>query len=150
MPAEFALAECARTHELTEAPFGINLIIAEDPEASDQERAADVEYFRSAIAAADAGGASAVVLFWGDPEPFVSVAHEQGLKVLIQVGSLEEGRAAVAAGVDAVIAQGIEAGGHVGGRARSGSCCPRWRMRSHRRLSSLREASATVPALRVR
>ena len=116
MPAAFAQAECARTRQLTAAPFGINLIIGDDdPEESAQERAADVEYLRSVIAAAGTGGASAVVLFWGDPEPYVAMAHEQGLKVLIQVGSVEEGRAAVAAGVDAVIAQGIEAGGHVRG-----------------------------------
>ena len=115
MSGEFAQAECARARGLTAAPFGINLIIAEDHEADEEERAADVEYFRSVIEAAGAGGAAAVVLFWGDPEPYVAVAHEHGLKVLIQVGSLEEGRAAVAAGVDSVIAQGIEAGGHVRG-----------------------------------
>ena len=115
MSGEFAQAECARARSLTAAPFGINLIIAEDPEADEEERVADVEYFRSVIEAAGAGGASAVVLFWGAPEPYVAVARERGLKVLIQVGSLEEGRAAVAAGVDSVIAQGIEAGGHVRG-----------------------------------
>jgi nitronate monooxygenase len=115
MPAEFAQEECARTRGLTDSPFGINLITAEDPEASEEERAADVEYFRSVIAAAAAGGASAVVLFWGDPAPYVGPAHDLGVKVLIQVGSLEEGRAAVASGVDAVIAQGLEAGGHVRG-----------------------------------
>jgi NAD(P)H-dependent flavin oxidoreductase YrpB (nitropropane dioxygenase family) len=37
------------------------------------------------------------------------------LKVLIQVGSVEEAESAAAAGVDAVIAQGVEAGGHVRG-----------------------------------
>ncbi len=35
--------------------------------------------------------------------------------MLIQVGSAEEAEAAAAAGVDAVIAQGVEAGGHVRG-----------------------------------
>lgn len=37
------------------------------------------------------------------------------MKVFIQVGSVEESKAAAAAGVDAVIAQGVEAGGHVKG-----------------------------------
>ena len=35
--------------------------------------------------------------------------------MLIQVGSVEEATSAAAAGVDAVIAQGLEAGGHVRG-----------------------------------
>jgi nitronate monooxygenase len=35
--------------------------------------------------------------------------------VVLQVGSVAEAQAAAAAGVDAVIAQGIEAGGHVRG-----------------------------------
>jgi NAD(P)H-dependent flavin oxidoreductase YrpB (nitropropane dioxygenase family) len=90
MPADFAQSECARARRLTDAPFGINLIVAEDPGASDEERAEDLEYFRSVIAAAGRGGASAVVLFWGDPEPFVGAARELGLKLLMQVGSLEE------------------------------------------------------------
>jgi len=55
------------------------------------------------------------VLFWGDPAPYVDVAHRAGALVVVQVGSAAEARAAAAAGVDAVIAQGVEAGGHVRG-----------------------------------
>src|SRR5262249_44774672 len=40
-------------------------------------------------------------------------AHRRGTKVFIQVGSVEEAKAAAEAGVDAIIAQGVEAGGHV-------------------------------------
>jgi hypothetical protein len=40
-------------------------------------------------AAADAKVA-AVVLFWGNPAPYVSVAHAGGVKVLLQVGSVAE------------------------------------------------------------
>ena len=58
---------------------------------------------------------AAVVLFWGDPTPYVEAAHERGAKLLVQVGSVVEAEAAAAAGVDAVIAQGVEAGGHVRG-----------------------------------
>jgi nitronate monooxygenase len=56
-----------------------------------------------------------IVLFWGDPSPYVESAHRSSVKVFIQVGSMEEARAAAEAGVDAVIAQGAEAGGHVKG-----------------------------------
>jgi nitronate monooxygenase len=56
-----------------------------------------------------------VVLFWGDPAPYVQLARGTGVRVFIQVGSVDEAKAAAAAGVDAVIVQGIEAGGHVKG-----------------------------------
>jgi nitronate monooxygenase len=97
-----------RTRELTEGPFGVNIIIAEEDEG-------DRQLIGSEIAAAAGESVAAVVLFWGDPAPYVELAHRHGAKVLIQVGSIEEAVAAAEAGVDAVIAQGIEAGGHVRG-----------------------------------
>jgi nitronate monooxygenase len=57
----------------------------------------------------------AVSLAWGDPEPWVSLIHDGGAVVLATVGSAEEARRAEAAGVDVVVAQGWEAGGHVWG-----------------------------------
>jgi NAD(P)H-dependent flavin oxidoreductase YrpB (nitropropane dioxygenase family) len=56
-----------------------------------------------------------LVLFWGDPAPYVAEAHAHGTQVIMQVGSVGEARAAAAAGVDAVMVQGVEAGGHVRG-----------------------------------
>ena len=41
-----------------------------------------------------------------------------------QVGSVDEAKAAVDAGCQYVIAQGMEAGGHVAGMSRLPSCCP--------------------------
>jgi len=104
--------EIERTRALTSRPIGINVIIAEDSEADAEE---DRRFFLSQFRAAAEAGAAAIVLFWGDPSPFVDEAHANGLKVLIQVGSVQEAEAAVAAGVDAVIAQGVEAGGHIVG-----------------------------------
>jgi NAD(P)H-dependent flavin oxidoreductase YrpB (nitropropane dioxygenase family) len=107
---------------LTGRPFGVNLIIAADPpEYLDEDR----DSILAEIAAAGDAGAAAVVLFWGDPAPFVEAAHAGGLKVLIQVGSVEEAEAVVVAGVDAVIAQGIEAGGHVRGTTSIWELIPR-------------------------
>ena len=108
---DYIRAEADRTRSLTDRPFGFNLIIATD--GSDDE--GDDAYFREMIAAAAGAGATAAVFFWGDPAPYVEVAHEAGAKLLIQVGSVEEAVAAAEAGVDAVIAQGFEAGGHVRG-----------------------------------
>ena len=54
--------------------------------------------------------------FWGEPqEAVVAAAHSAGSLVSWQVGSAEEAQAAEAAGCDLVVAQGVEAGGHVRG-----------------------------------
>jgi NAD(P)H-dependent flavin oxidoreductase YrpB (nitropropane dioxygenase family) len=57
-----------------------------------------------------------VEFFEGDPdECLVGAGHDGGALVAWQVGSVDEGRAAEAAGCDLVVAQGVEAGGHVRG-----------------------------------
>jgi nitronate monooxygenase len=57
-----------------------------------------------------------VEFFYGPPNPaLVGCAHDGGALVGWQVGSAGEAAAAQAAGCDYVIAQGIEAGGHVRG-----------------------------------
>jgi NAD(P)H-dependent flavin oxidoreductase YrpB (nitropropane dioxygenase family) len=54
--------------------------------------------------------------FWGDPDPqLVEIAHGGGALVSWQVGSVAEAVAAERAGCDFIIAQGIEAGGHIRG-----------------------------------
>lgn len=60
--------------------------------------------------------AALVECFYGQPDPtIVERAHRGGAVAAWQVGSLDEARAAVDAGCDVVIVQGIEAGGHVRG-----------------------------------
>ncbi len=57
-----------------------------------------------------------IEFFYGDPDPaLVELACSRGAKVSWQVGSAEEAAAAADAGCDFVIAQGVEAGGHVRG-----------------------------------
>src|ERR1700690_62932 len=87
------------TAALTDRPFGGNLILG-----SDQHRRLD-----QALEA----GLRIVSLFWGDPAGYVEQVHDAGGVVLQTVGSAEEARRAVARGVDVVVAQGWEAGGHV-------------------------------------
>ena len=113
MPTEHVRRSVDRIRELTDRPFGFNMIIAglEDPDTTDEDWA----WLRGRIGAALDGGASVLVFFWGNPAAFVEEAHQRGAKVFLQVGSVPEAQEAVAAGVDAVIAQGIEAGGHVKG-----------------------------------
>lgn len=54
-----------------------------------------------------------MVLFWGDPSPYIGDAHKRGMLVVAQCGDTEEAVQAADAGVDGVIVQGTEAGGHV-------------------------------------
>jgi NAD(P)H-dependent flavin oxidoreductase YrpB (nitropropane dioxygenase family) len=106
-PPEEIRRRTGQVRELTGRPFGVNFII-------DDDGADDREYIRAEVAAA-VEHAAAVVLFWGGPGPYVEVAHRAGALVLVQVGSAGEACAAAAAGADAIIAQGVEAGGHVRG-----------------------------------
>jgi nitronate monooxygenase len=60
--------------------------------------------------------ARVVDFFWGDPDPeLVQIAHSGGALASWQVGSPAEAVAAERAGCDFIIAQGIEAGGHIRG-----------------------------------
>ena len=64
-----------------------------------------------------AARARVVDFFYSDPDAtLVDIVHAGGALACWQVGSREEAVAAAAAGCDFVIAQGIEAGGHVRGR----------------------------------
>lgn len=56
----------------------------------------------------------AVALSFADPAPYVERMHAAGTRVLTQVQDLATARQAVRAGVDALVAQGTEAGGHTG------------------------------------
>ena len=70
---------------------------------------------RAAVEAA-AAKARLVEFFYADPDPaLVDAVHAGGALAGWQVGSADEARAAAEAGCDLVIAQGVEAGGHVRG-----------------------------------
>ena len=101
MTGEEVRARIRKTRALTDKPFGVNVILARLQEGQ--------------IEACLDDGVPLIVLFWGDPKPYVAEAHRQTAKVFLQVGSVAEAKAAVDAGVDGIIAQGVEAGGHVKG-----------------------------------
>jgi NAD(P)H-dependent flavin oxidoreductase YrpB (nitropropane dioxygenase family) len=86
-------AEIAAARRLTGRPIAVNLLLP-------FLRPGDTE----AAAAADA-----IVTFWGPPRRLAANVW------IHQCGSVEEAKAAATAGADAVIAQGVEAGGHVRG-----------------------------------
>ena len=95
---------------LTEHPFGGNFGLQLDQHAR--------------LDRALAAGLRIVSLFWGDPDPYVAQVHDAGALLLHTVGSAEEAKRAVAAGVDVVVAQGYEAGGHVWGQVGSLALIP--------------------------
>jgi nitronate monooxygenase len=101
--------EIAAVRQRTSRPFGVNLIpAATDPFLFDEELAACLD-----------AKIHALVYFWDVVPEAVAKAKSAGCRVLYQVGSLEQAIAAEAAGADAVIAQGVEAGGHVHGHVTS-------------------------------
>jgi nitronate monooxygenase len=93
LPPPLLARQLARARKLTSRPIAVNLVIPfTRPEHWDV-----------------AAGADAVVTFWGapvrrTPKPWIH-----------QCGSVAEAHAAQIAGADAVIAQGVQAGGHVRG-----------------------------------
>lgn len=101
LPESYLHRQIQRIRTLTDKPFGVNIILAV------------LHMQKGQIEACLDARIPILVLFWGDPKPYVEEAHHRGTKVFIQVGSVEEAKAAAEAGVDAIIAQGIEAGGHV-------------------------------------
>jgi nitronate monooxygenase len=94
-------AVITQTAALTSRPFAGNLVLQWD-----QHRRLD---------AALAAGLRIVSLFWGDPGPYVDQVHPAGALLLHTVASAAEARRAADAGVDVIVAQGWEAGGHVWG-----------------------------------
>ena len=101
LPAPLIRAEIQRTGQLTTRPFGVNLLL---PFVDDGQIETCLEEHVAAL-----------VLFWGDPTPYIRAAQRAGVKVVPQVGSVDEAKAAADAGADAVMIQGVEAGGHVRG-----------------------------------
>lgn len=105
-----------KLRSLTSRPFGVNILLGGPhlplPEAAFvnicvEERVPVLSFF------------------WGDPTPYVERAHKAGIKVCDQVGSVDAARRAQRAGVDFIIAQGVEAGGHIAGSVSTMVLTPR-------------------------
>ncbi len=88
----------------TTRPFGLNLLLF----LIGQRITPD------ALDAVFASGARVLSTAWGDPTPYVARAHAAGMLVMHMVPTAEAAKAAVHAGVDVIVAQGTEGGGHVG------------------------------------
>jgi NAD(P)H-dependent flavin oxidoreductase YrpB (nitropropane dioxygenase family) len=89
------------TRALTSRPFAVNLNL----EFPQEER----------LAVCLDEGVQIISFFWRDPSSLVSRAKAGGAIVLHTVGTAADAKRAVESGVDIVVAQGWEAGGHVRG-----------------------------------
>ena len=95
--------EIKKVRDLTDKPFGVDLLAA-IPESLERTADAIIE-----------GGAAAFISGLGVPPPhLVKKFHDAGLKVMNVAGTVRHARSAEAGGLDAVVAQGTEAGGHTG------------------------------------
>jgi NAD(P)H-dependent flavin oxidoreductase YrpB (nitropropane dioxygenase family) len=99
MPPAAMRAVIAQTRKLRSRAFGVNIIMPMMVEGQ--------------IECCFDEDVPLMVLFWGDPTPYINDAHRRGIIVVSQCGDVEEAVRAAEAGVDGVIVQGTEAGGHV-------------------------------------
>lgn len=101
MTADLLHREVARVRTLTERPFGVNLMMM-NPE-SDRLAEAVIEE-RVPVVTTGAGS----------PGKYVAQWKEAGIVVIPVVASVAQAKRLEQAGVDAVVAEGNEAGGHIG------------------------------------
>ena len=94
------------TRKKTDKPFGANLVPAGGgPDGFEAQLSVVLEEQPQVLS-----------LFWGDFSQVIPRAKAAGIVTMVQVGSVAEARKAAHDGADMVIAQGIEAGGHVRGK----------------------------------
>lgn len=102
MAADELPEEMAKVRQLTSKPFGVDLLTAMPGQV---ERG---------IQSVIDGGASIFVAGLGVPREVIDLLHSKNILVGSMCGKVRHAVAAVASGVDFVVAQGTEAGGHTG------------------------------------
>jgi NAD(P)H-dependent flavin oxidoreductase YrpB (nitropropane dioxygenase family) len=115
-------------------PFVVNLILAFDQ--------------RARLRVALDHRAPWISFSWGLDDDLVREAHASGSSVLVQVADETQALAALAAGADGLIVQGVEAGGHVQGTAPLVDLLPAVRDLTERPLVAAGGISSTGAARR--
>ncbi len=101
------------TRRLTHQPLAVNL----------RADLVQVDHIRTALDA----GITTIHLFWGDPGPCMEPIRAAGARMIATVWDADSTRRALDAGACALIAQGVEAGGHVRGTTPLAELLPRVR-----------------------
>ena len=97
-------SEIAAIHERTDKPFGVNHLLFQIRE----------EMFAATLRARPAVAAFAWARKDQNLRDYFQRAHDAGCKVMHMAGEVPEALRAAEAGADVLVAQGTEAGGHVG------------------------------------
>jgi len=105
-----------KLRSLTSRPFGVNVIL-QGPHMPLPDAAFVDVCIEERV--------PVLSFFWGDPTPYIEKAHKAGIKVCDQVGSVAAAKRAQQAGADFIIAQGVEAGGHLAGTVSTMVLVPR-------------------------
>lgn len=100
-PAEVVREEIRKAKELTDKPFGVNIMLL-SPHADEVAKVVAEE------------GVKAVTTGAGNPEKYMELWKAAGIKVIPVVASVALARRMEKYGADAVIAEGMESGGHIG------------------------------------
>lgn len=100
-PAEFIREQIRHVKELTDKPFGVNLMLM-NPEADAIAQIIVEE------------GVKVVTTGAGNPAKYMSIWKDAGVKVIPVVASVALAKMMQRAGADAVVAEGMESGGHIG------------------------------------
>ncbi len=100
-PAEVVREEIRRCKELTDKPFGVNIMLL-NPNAEDVARIVVEE------------GVKVVTTGAGNPVKYMEQWKQAGVKVIPVVASVAMAKMMERAGADAVVAEGMESGGHIG------------------------------------
>jgi nitronate monooxygenase/enoyl-[acyl-carrier protein] reductase II len=98
------------TRGLTSLPFGVNLVLEWD-----QRQRFDVCLEEKV---------PVISFSWGDPSPYVPAARRAAMKIMQTVASAAEAHSAAGLGIDILVAQGWEAGGHVLGQVATMALVP--------------------------
>ncbi len=100
-PAEVVREQIRKTKELTDKPFGVNVMLM-NPNADDVAQVVVEE------------GVKVVTTGAGNPSKYMKMWKEAGVKVIPVVASVALAKLMERAGADAVVAEGTESGGHIG------------------------------------
>ncbi len=100
-PTDWVIDQINKTKELTDKPFGINIMLMSP-------------YADEVAEAAVKGGVKVVTTGAGNPEKYMKMWKEAGIKVIPVVASVALAKRMERCGADAVIAEGMESGGHIG------------------------------------
>ena len=107
--------EIVKVRDRTDRPFGVDVLFATVGRPAGDE--ATVRFTRDVEAMIDVVFEERVPVLasgLGDPGPVVPQAHELGIKVLALVGNTRNAIRVARSGVDMVVAQGYDGGGHTG------------------------------------